>query len=40
MAVRAVAGRTRVDVDEREAILASTRELVAQVLDHNDLQAG
>ncbi|HVN13734.1 MAG TPA: chorismate mutase [Kineosporiaceae bacterium] len=38
MAVRAVRGATRVDVDEREAILASTRELVAQVLDRNDLK--
>ena len=38
MAVRAVRGATRVDVDDREAILAATRELVGRVLDGNGLQ--
>jgi chorismate mutase len=38
VAVRAVRGATRVDVDERESILAATRELVAEVLDNNDLK--
>ena len=38
MAVRAVRGATRVDVDDRESILAATRELVARVLDGNGLQ--
>lgn len=38
MAVRAVRGATRVDVDDREAILAATRELVSGVLDANGLQ--
>ena len=38
MAVRAVRGATRVDVDDRETILAATRELVGQVLDRNELK--
>lgn len=38
MAVRAVRGATRVEVDEREHVLASTRELVAEVLSANDLR--
>jgi chorismate mutase len=38
VAVRAVRGATRVDVDDREAILAATRELVTQLLQQNDLQ--
>jgi chorismate mutase len=38
VAVRAVRGATRVDVDGREAILAATRELVTEVLDDNDLK--
>ncbi len=38
MAVRAVRGATRVDVDDREVILAATRELVADLLDRNELK--
>ena len=38
MAVRAVRGATRVDVDDRVAILAATRELVTKVLVTNDLK--
>src|SRR4051794_14236613 len=38
MGVRAVRGATRVDVDEREHILAATRELVAELLDRNELK--
>ena len=38
MAVRAVRGATRVDVDDRETILAATRELVTEVLVNNDLK--
>jgi chorismate mutase len=38
VAVRAVRGAARVGVDEREPILAATRELIAQVLDRNDLE--
>jgi chorismate mutase len=38
VAVRAVRGATRVDVDDPETILAATRELVGQVLDRNDLK--
>lgn len=35
--VRAVRGATRVDADEREAVLAATRELVGEVLGRNEL---
>ena len=35
--VRAVRGATRVDADERESVLAATRELVGEILDRNDL---
>ena len=35
--VRALRGATRVDADEREAVLAATRELVGEVLARNDL---
>ena len=35
--VRALRGATRVDVNEREALLAATRELVGEVLARNDL---
>jgi chorismate mutase len=38
VAVRAVRGATRVDVDEREPILAATRELVGELLDRNELK--
>jgi chorismate mutase len=38
VAVRAVRGATRVDVDEREPILTATRELVAELLDRNQLK--
>jgi chorismate mutase len=38
VAVRAVRGATRVDVDDRETILAATRELVTEVLVDNDLK--
>jgi chorismate mutase len=38
VAVRAVRGATRVDVDDRAAILAATRELVTNVLVTNDLK--
>jgi chorismate mutase len=38
VAVRAVRGATRVDVDERERILAATRELVSEILDNNELK--
>ena len=37
MAVRAVRGATQVERDEREHVLAYTRELVQQVLATNDL---
>ena len=36
-AVRAVRGATRVERDDRETVLAATRELVGEVLDRNDL---
>ena len=36
--MRAVRGATRVDVDDRAAILAATRELVTNVLVTNDLK--
>ena len=35
--VRAVRGATQVDADERETVLAATRELVGEVLGRNDL---
>ena len=38
VAVRAVRGATRVDVDEREHILTATRELVGEILDRNELE--
>lgn len=37
MAVRAIRGAIQLDVDEREHLLASTRELVTEVLRANDL---
>jgi chorismate mutase len=37
MAVRALRGATQVDVDEREAIIEATAELVRAVLDRNRL---
>lgn len=37
MAVRAVRGATQLDVDEREHLLSSTRELVQAVLDANPM---
>jgi chorismate mutase len=38
VAVRAVRGATRVDLDDRDVVLAATRELVAEVLDRNELE--
>jgi chorismate mutase len=38
VAVRAVRGATVVDDDEREAILAATRQLVTEILQNNDLK--
>lgn len=37
-AVRAIRGAIQLDVDEREHLLASTRELLGQVLETNALQ--
>jgi chorismate mutase len=37
--VRAIRGAIQVDADEREAILEATAELVAAVMDRNDLTA-
>jgi chorismate mutase len=37
VAVRAVRGATQVDVDEKEHVLAVTRELVAELLEGNKL---
>lgn len=37
MAVRALRGATQVDVDDREAIIEATAELVRAVLDRNGL---
>ncbi|WP_432540483.1 chorismate mutase [Kineococcus sp. SYSU DK002] len=37
MSVRAVRGAVQVDVDEREEVLARTRELVSEVIRVNDL---
>ena len=39
MAVRAIRGATQLDVDERDHLLASTRELVTAVLDANHIDA-
>lgn len=39
MAVRAIRGAIQLDVDEREHLLASTRELVTAVLDANEITA-
>ena len=35
--VRALRGATRVDADDREILLAATRELVGEILARNDL---
>ena len=40
MAVRAIRGATQVDADERERVLAATRELVAEVMTRNELTSG
>jgi chorismate mutase len=37
MAVRAVRGATQVDIDNRDAVIAATAELVLAVLDRNHL---
>ena len=37
MAVRAIRGATQVDADDREEILAATRELVTAVMERNHL---
>ncbi|MBB2902743.1 chorismate mutase [Kineococcus radiotolerans] len=37
MSVRAVRGAVQVDVDEREEVLARTRDLVSEVIRANDL---
>jgi chorismate mutase len=37
MAVRAIRGATQVDADDREEILAATRELVTAVMERNEL---
>ncbi|MGY1917188.1 chorismate mutase [Blastococcus sp. HT6-30] len=37
MAVRAVRGATQVDADDRDEVLAATRELVATVMERNEL---
>ncbi len=39
MAVRAIRGATQLDVDEREHLLSCTRELIAAVLEGNELDA-
>ncbi|MGY2066276.1 chorismate mutase [Blastococcus sp. SYSU DS0619] len=39
MAVRAVRGATQVDADDRDEVLAATRELVATVMERNELAA-
>ena len=36
--VRAVRGATQVEADDRETLLAATRELVGAVLERNDLE--
>jgi len=38
MAVRAIRGATQVDADDREQVLEATRELVATVMERNQLQ--
>ena len=38
MTVRAVRGATQVEADDRETLLAATRELVGAVLERNDLE--
>ena len=38
MTVRAVRGATQVDADDRETLLAATRELVGAVLERNGLE--
>jgi chorismate mutase len=40
VAVRAIRGATQVDVDEREHVLAVTRDLVAEVMLGNQLEPG
>lgn len=40
MAVRAIRGATQLDVDEREHLLAATRELVTAVLAANSIDSG
>jgi chorismate mutase len=37
MAVRAIRGATQVDVDEKEHVLAVTRDLVSEVMESNEL---
>ena len=37
MAVRAIRGATQVDADDRDEVLAATRELVSTVIERNDL---
>jgi chorismate mutase len=37
MAVRAIRGATQVDADERDQVLAATRELVSAVMERNAL---
>ncbi len=37
MAVRAIRGATQVDADDREQVLAATRELVSAVMERNGL---
>ena len=37
--VRALRGATQVDADDREIVLAATRELVGEILARNDLAA-
>jgi chorismate mutase len=39
MVVRAIRGATQVDVDEKEHVLALTREVVAELLESNNLTA-
>jgi chorismate mutase len=39
MAVRAIRGATQLDVDEREHLLSSTRELVSEVMRANALSS-
>ena len=39
MAVRAIRGATQLDADERDHLLASTRELVTAVLDANGIDS-